>query len=96
MDTALPEEDIERVKDILDPYTEGEVRYHALRTRRSGARRFVSLHILVPGNWSVERGHHLLEKIESDIRAALPNATVFTHLESLEDASSWEDQSLDR
>ena len=96
MDTALSEEDIERVKEILDPYTEGEVRYHALRTRRSGPRRFVSLHILVPGKWSVERGHRLLETIEGDIRSSLPNATVFTHLESLEDASSWEDQTLDR
>lgn len=96
MDTALPEEDVERVKQILKPYTEEEVRYHALRTRRSGARRFVSLHVLVPGKWSVQRGHRLLEKIEADIRAVLPNATVFTHLESLEDSSSWEDQSLDR
>jgi cation diffusion facilitator family transporter len=96
MDTSLPEEDVERVKEILGPYTKDEVRYHALRTRRSGARRFVSLHILVPGKWSVKRGHQLLEKIEADIRASLPTVTVFTHLESLEDPRSWEDQTLDR
>jgi len=96
MDTSLPEEDVERVKEILGPYTKDEVRYHALRTRRSGARRFVSLHILVPGKWSVKRGHQLLEKIEADIRASLPTVTVFTHLESLEDPRSWQDQTLDR
>lgn len=96
MDTALPDEDLELLEQTLAPYMKEEVRYHALRTRRSGVRRFVSLHVLVPGNWTVQRGHRLLELIEADIRAALPNANVFTHLESLDDSSSWEDQSLDR
>jgi len=96
MDTALPEEDINKVKKILERYTKDDVRYHALRTRRSGVRRFVSLHILVPGKWSVKRGHQLLEKIEAEIRDSLPTVTVFTHLESLEDPRSWEDQTLDR
>ncbi|HMX72646.1 MAG TPA: cation transporter dimerization domain-containing protein, partial [Anaerolineales bacterium] len=72
------------------------VEYHALRTRQSGARRFVSVHILVPGKWTVQRGHRLLESIESDIRKALPNITVFTHLESLNDPASWDDTNLDR
>ena len=70
--------------------------YHALRTRQSGARRFVSLHVLVPGEWTVHDGHQLLERIEADIRRTLPNVTVFTHLESLDDPASWEDISLDR
>ncbi|MEP7356268.1 MAG: cation transporter dimerization domain-containing protein, partial [Anaerolineales bacterium] len=68
----------------------------ALRTRQAGARRFVSLHVLVPGQWSVQRGHHLLERIEADVRRELPNVTVFTHLESLNDPASWDDTNLDR
>ena len=96
LDTALPAAEIERIKKILNSYRKEEVRYHALRTRRSGARRFVSVHILVPGAWHVQRGHKLLEKIEGEIRATLENVTVLTHLESLEDAASFEDQSLDR
>jgi hypothetical protein len=63
----------------------------ALRTRQSGAQRFVYFHVLVPGEWTVHRGHQMLEEIEQKIRGALPNATVFTHLESLEDPSSWDD-----
>jgi hypothetical protein len=59
-------------------------------------RRFVSLHVLVPGSWTVHHGHSLLEEIESAIRRALPNVTVFTHLESLEDPCSWKDTDLDR
>ncbi|MEX1248812.1 MAG: cation diffusion facilitator family transporter [Anaerolineales bacterium] len=96
MDTALPADEIAKVKAILDGYRGNEVRYHALRTRQSGARRFVSVHVLVPGAWSVQRGHRLLERIEAEIRTALENVNVLTHLESLEDSASWEDQSLDR
>ncbi len=96
LDTALPAEDMSKLKAILDKYDQDGVKYHALRTRQSGPRRFVSLHILVPGLWTVQRGHRLLERLEGDIRGALENVTVFTHLESLEDTASFEDQTLDR
>jgi divalent metal cation (Fe/Co/Zn/Cd) transporter len=72
------------------------VRYHALRTRQAAARCFVSVHILVPGQWSVLDGHRLLERIEADIRSMLPNSVVFTHLEPLEDIASWRDEDLER
>jgi cation diffusion facilitator family transporter len=96
MDTALPAKDMAALKAILDMYDQDGVKYHALRTRQSGARRFVSLHVLVPGLWTVQRGHRLLERLEGDIRKGLDNVTVLTHLESLEDTASFEDQSLDR
>ena len=96
MDTALVVEEQTLVKNVLNSYAKNEVEYHALRTRQSGARRFVSVHILVPGKWTVQRGHRLLESIEADIRKVLPNVTVFTHLESLNDPASWDDTSLDR
>jgi cation diffusion facilitator family transporter len=96
MDTALPAEESARVTEILESYRTSGVQYHALRTRRSGARRFVSVHVQVPGAWTVQRGHGLLEEIEASIRATLPRTTVFTHLEPIEDPASWEDISLDR
>jgi cation diffusion facilitator family transporter len=96
MDTALPAEELAAVKEALDSHLEDGIEYHALRTRQSGARRFVSFHVLVPGVWTVHRGHNLLENIEARIRAVVPNVTVFTHLESLDDPTSWDDQHLDR
>jgi len=96
MDTALPATELESLRRALDPYLKDGVEYHALRTRQSGARRFVSMHVLVPGEWTVHDGHQLLERIEADIRGTLPNVTVFTHLESLDDPASWDDISLDR
>ncbi len=96
MDGALPPEDHAQVVDILAHYRAEGIDYHALRTRESGARRFVEVHVLVPGTWSVRRGHDLAERVESDIRGALPRTTVITHLEPLEDPLSQEDIALDR
>jgi divalent metal cation (Fe/Co/Zn/Cd) transporter len=96
MDTALPAAQRTLIDKVLDAYRQQGVEFHATRTRQSGAWRFVSTHVLVPGDWTVQRGHELLDRIESDIRAVLPETTVFTHLESLDDPASWEDVTLDR
>jgi cation diffusion facilitator family transporter len=96
MDSALPADEERNLRAVLERYATDGVQYHALRTRQSGARRFVSMHVLVPGTWTVQRGHHLLERIEADIRQILPNATVFTHLEPLDDPASFDDVTLDR
>jgi cation diffusion facilitator family transporter len=96
LDTALPVAERDAVRAAVEGHLPAGVQYHALRTRQSGARRFVSLHVLVPGAWTVQEGHGLLERLEREIRGVVPNVTVFTHLESLQDPSSWEDQTLDR
>ena len=96
MDRALPAEDHARVVDVLESYRAERIDYHALRTRESGARRFVEVHLLVPGAWTVRRGHDLAERVEAEIRAALEHTTVITHVEPLEDPVSHEDIELDR
>ena len=96
MDTALPAEDLQVLRAAIEKHAAAGVQYHALRSRQSGARKFISVHVLVPGDWTVHRGHELLEQIEHEVHRALPGVSVFTHLESLEDPASWEDQSLDR
>lgn len=96
MDTALSAEDLALLRRAMEPYLTEGIQYHALRTRQSGARRFMSLHVLVPGAWTVQQGHRLLERLEADIRRAVPNLSVLTHLESLEDPASWDDVALDR
>lgn len=96
MDTAVSPEDLKAIERVLDQHKQEHVQFHALRTRQSGARRFISMHVLVPGDWTVQRGHDLLEEIEKDIRAAIPHSTVDTHLESLDDPASWKDVELER
>lgn len=96
MDRALPAADRVEIDAVLDRNREGGVEYHAIRTRQAGRRSFVSLHVLVPGAWTVQRGHDFLEHLEEDLRAVVPHASVFTHLEPVEDPASFEDTSLDR
>ncbi len=97
LDTAIPADDLRILTEILGRYEEpGTVQMHALRTRQAGARRFVSFHVLVQGDWTVDEGHRLVEQIEGDIRHVLPNTTVFTHLEPIDDPVSWADDGLDR
>jgi cation diffusion facilitator family transporter len=96
MDTALSPEEQEALRRAIEPHLVQPIQVHALRSRQAGTRRFVSMHVLVPGDWSVQRGHELLERMEADIRGAVPNASVLTHLESLDDPASWDDIPLDR
>ncbi|HSR20136.1 MAG TPA: cation diffusion facilitator family transporter [Anaerolineales bacterium] len=90
MDTAIAAADQQTVIEILDRRAAEGIWYHNLRTRQSGATQFISVHVLVPGRWSVRRGHDLLEALESEIRQALPHALVTTHLEPVEDPASWD------
>lgn len=96
LDRALPPAEQEAVARVIAAHTVGAVQFHALRTRQAGARRFVTLHVLVPGDWTVRRGHDLCDELELEIAAVVPNATVFTHLEAVEDPASFQDQGLDR
>jgi cation diffusion facilitator family transporter len=96
LDTALSAPELAAVRQVLAVHEGPEVRFHAVLTRMAGARRFVSMHVLVPGDWTVRRGHDLLERIEQDIHAAIPQATVLTHLEAIEDPASYADEALDR
>jgi cation diffusion facilitator family transporter len=96
MDRALGERERREIEDVLDRFGRDGVRFHALRTRQAGRRAFVSLHVLVPGAWTVQRGHDTVEEIETALRERLPYATVFTHLEPAEDARAFQDTALDR
>ena len=96
MDSALPAAELQVIDEALEPFLCDGVEIHALRTRQSGARRFVSFHVLVPGKWSVHRGHHLVEEMEASVREKLPKTAVFTHLEPIDDPLSFEDITLDR
>jgi cation diffusion facilitator family transporter len=96
MDKALSTEEQHIIHKALEPYKQEGIQFHAILTRQAGARQFISLHVLVPGSWSVHQGHQLLEKIEADLRKVLPNIVVTTHLEPIEDPTSYKDISLDR
>jgi cation diffusion facilitator family transporter len=96
LDQALPEHERTAVENILTGYRAQDIGFHAIRTRQAGARSFVSMHVLVPDEWTIARGHALVEKIEGEIRSVLPGVHVFTHLEPRDQPDSYHDIDLDR
>jgi cation diffusion facilitator family transporter len=92
MDKALSDEDHLKIVDVLTKYESETVKFHALQTREAGRQRFISMHVLVPGAWTIQKGHDLSEELEADIIAVLPNTLVTTHVEPLEDERSWADE----
>ncbi len=96
MDASIPDDELQAIEVILDEYRQLGLHFHALRTRQAGTRAFITLHVLVPGAWTVQQGHDWLEHIEADIRQAITNAHITTHLEPIEDPVSLADQELDR
>jgi cation diffusion facilitator family transporter len=96
LDMALPADELASVKTILDSYQNEGVKYHALRSRQAAARNFLAVHLLVPGSWTVRRGHLLAERVERQVVEAIPNTNIVTHIEPIEDPLSLEDASLDR
>jgi cation diffusion facilitator family transporter len=97
LDAAISHDDQHEVSRLFAEYSRRYgMKFHALRTRQAGARRFISFHMLVPDHWTVAQAHQLSEEIESRIRSLVPNAGVFTHIEPISDPASYDDQGLDR
>jgi cation diffusion facilitator family transporter len=91
LDTAIPDDEKKLIETILSTYQAQGIQFHAMRTRVAGAHRFVSFHVLVPGAWTVQRGHDLCEEIEQTISLSVLGTDVTTHLEPAEDPISWDD-----
>jgi cation diffusion facilitator family transporter len=91
MDVSLPEKEQAQVEIVMEKYRARNVTFHALRTRQAASKRFLSIHMLVPGSWTVHDAHHIAEDFEGDIRAALGDAIISTHLEPVEDHISMDD-----
>ena len=96
MDAALPAEETAKVKSILDCYRTEGISYHSLRSRQAAARKFLVVHILVPGDWTVRKGHQIAEEIERRVIATVSHSSIVTHIEPIDDPISQEDISLDR
>ena len=94
MDVSLPKKDNARLREILAAHTREGVDFHAVRTRESGARQFMEMHMLVPGHWTVQEGHDIMEDIIDEINGEFPDLRVTGHLEPIEDPRSYEDMHL--
>lgn len=93
MDIALPEATNNALNVVLDRYRKpDEVEFHAVRTRQAGTRQFMTFHVLVPGDWSVQRGHDFTEDIIDALIEVVPEVRIAAHLEPIEDPKSYADE----
>ncbi|MEI7556272.1 cation diffusion facilitator family transporter [Candidatus Chlorohelix sp.] len=94
MDKTLPENEIERINKAINEVVKAsneQIVFHNLRTRKSGGFRFADLHMLTPGNWSVQEAHQWTEEIEKALRQEFSNIRVSIHEEPIEDPRSHSD-----
>ena len=91
MDVALSKEENRGIAEILARFVSKDVHFHALRTRVSGHHRFAEVHVLVPGRWSVQRGHDLVEEVEAAIHAEFADLSITCHHEPAEDPRAYGD-----
>jgi cation diffusion facilitator family transporter len=90
MDYTLPNDEVAVIEQVLARYQHRYASYHALRMRKAGPRRFVDLHLLVPGEMTVRDSHILCEQVEVSIKEALGRTIVTIHVEPVEDAAAWD------
>ena len=98
LDTAFPKDEMDSIRRVLEKYEQQNIQFHSLMTRQAGQRKFIFVHILMPGTMDIQQGHNIAEKVENDMRMLFPNTqtTAFTHLEPVEDPASMLDISIDR
>jgi cation diffusion facilitator family transporter len=91
MDRAIPADERKQIVDVLEQVKAIGGDYHRLRTRLSGKKSFVDVHILLPGAMTVNEGHDLAHRLEMEIAAVVPHVEILTHLEAIEDPRSWDE-----
>lgn len=80
IDRRLTDEDLEKIQTILKEQV-GLISHHKLRSRLSGNHKYVELHAVVPGDWTVEQGHELADELESKIESQLAPCTAVIHID---------------
>jgi cation diffusion facilitator family transporter len=81
MDEAVPENTLERIRDMISEQADGAVQAHDLRTRHAGRMTFVEFHLVVPGDMTVFDAHEICDRIEAAIGKAVPDTQVTIHVE---------------
>lgn len=94
MDSSVPKNEYEKIKTIIEGHCKKPVVYHDLLTRQSASQMFVTIHILTPNQWTIKKGHDLVDRIEMDLKKHIPRVVFLAHLEPIDDKKSWEDITL--
>jgi ferrous-iron efflux pump FieF len=78
MDRELPEADRHHIAELARGHPE-VVDVHDIRTRASGARAFIQLHLELDGAMSLRQAHRVADGVMNRIQGAFPQAEVLIH-----------------
>jgi cation diffusion facilitator family transporter len=82
VDEALPQEELDVVRQAIDDYQGGElVSFHKLRGRRAGSARYIDLHLQFAEGTTLERAHSIAHELQDAVRARIRDAEVLVHIE---------------
>ncbi len=81
LDTKLPPNEEEIIKEVLNHYRPHYIGFHKLRSRKAGSERHIDLHLVVPQNQSIAMGHELCDEIEKAVQERFPDTHVLIHVE---------------
>ncbi|GAA3544114.1 cation diffusion facilitator family transporter [Zobellella aerophila] len=82
LDRQLPEEEQKRIIETCMA-VEGVRGLHELRTRQSGATRFVQLHVELDDQLPLVRAHRIADRAEKAVRALFPDTDVIIHMDPI-------------
>lgn len=81
LDASLPQKEQEQIIAILKENYPRVIGYHNLKTRKSGAIRFIEFHLIVNPSMSVSESHSLHHTIEKEILCLFPKCQIMMHIE---------------
>lgn len=81
MDEAIPDDDLNRVRQVISTEASGAVEAHDLRTRHAGRATFIEFHLVVPGTLTVDEAHVVCDRIEAALKKVIADAIITIHVE---------------
>jgi len=86
LDVTLSDEEVDIIKTEINRHENVYCNYHDLRTRKSGSKKYVDLHLVMPPTMSVKAAHDICDTLEKSIEASLKNTNIMIHVECCDKA----------
>ena len=91
MDKSMDRDDLAAVERVLDRFRSADMRFDHVRTRVAGTRRFASMHMHMPAQWTLQRAANCRYSVEKALIDANPGLSVTIEMLTSEQESLQEE-----
>ena len=82
LDHSLPEEDIEKIKAIINKFSDiVALKSNSIKTRQIGPTKDIALILQFPNTTTICKCHQICDEIEKNIQSIYPNCSISIHFE---------------